>query len=139
MKYLIDTCVLSELIKPQKNEKVSEWILDKKETHLFISVLTIGELNKGITKLPDSKRKDAINSWVNNDLKKRFAGRILEITEEIAALWGEVQGKAEKLGKKMAVIDSLIAATAIKNNLTVVTRNVKDFKNSGCEIINPFE
>lgn len=139
MKYLIDTCVLSELIKPQKNEKVTEWILDKKETHLFISVLTIGELNKGITKLPDSKRKDAINSWVNNDLKKRFAGRILEITEEIAALWGEIQGKAEKRGKKMAVIDSLIAATAIINNLTVVTRNVKDFKNSGCKIINPWE
>lgn len=76
---------------------------------------------------------------MNDDLKKRFAGRIIEITEEIATSWGKVQGKAEKEGKKMPVLDSLIAATAIKNNLTVVTRNIKDIENSGCQSINPWE
>ncbi len=139
MKYLLDTCVISELIKPEKNNKVVKWIKKRKESSLFISVLTIGEIQKGISKLPDSHKKEYLKTWVDNDLKKRFAGRILEITEEIATSWGEIQAKSESEGKKMPVIDSLIAATAIKNNLTVVTRNIKDIENSGCKSINPWE
>jgi len=139
LKYLLDTCVISELIKPEKNNKVVKWIKKRKESSLFISVLTIGEIQKGISKLPDSHKKEYLKTWVDNDLKKRFAGRILEITEEIATSWGEIQAKSESEGKKMPVIDSLIAATAIKNNLTVVTRNIKDIENSGCKSINPWE
>jgi len=139
LKYLLDTCVISELIKPEKDTNVVEWMQNKEENSLFISVLTIGEIHKGIAKLPDSPKKQSIQEWVNDDLKKRFAGRIIEITEEIATSWGKIQGKAEKEGKKMPVLDSLIAATAIKNNLTVVTRNIKDIENSGCQSINPWE
>jgi predicted nucleic acid-binding protein len=139
LKYLLDTCVISELIKPGKNNKIVEWMQSKEENSLFISVLTIGEIHKGISKLPDSRRKESLRTWVDNDLKKRFAGRILEISEKIATIWGEIQAKSEKDGKKMPVIDSLIAAAAIKNNLTVVTRNVKDIENSGCRSINPWE
>lgn len=139
MKYLLDTCVISELIRPKRSEKVVAWIKSRREDHLYISALTIGEIHKGISKLPESKKKKSLQAWVENDLKKRFAGRILEITEETAALWGEIQGKAEKDGKRMPVIDSLIAATAVKNNLTVVSRNVKDMENSGCKIINPWD
>jgi predicted nucleic acid-binding protein len=115
-----------------------KWIKSRKEDSLYISVLTIGEICKGISKLPDSQKKKSLRNWIDNDLKKRFGGRILEITEEIATSWGEIQAKSEKEGKKMPVIDSLIAATAIKNNLTVVTRNVKDIENSGCKSINPW-
>ena len=136
MKYLLDTCVISELIKSGSNEKVAAWIEERKEEDLFISVLTIGEIYKGISKLPDSRKKESIQAWVNDDLRKRFEGRILEITEEIAAKWGEIQGIAEKDGKRMPVIDSLIAATAIKNDLTIVTRNVKDIESSGCKTFN---
>ena len=139
MRYLLDTCVISELIKPGENNKIVEWIQSKDEDSLFISVLTIGEIQKGISKLPDSRRKESLRTWVDNDLKKRFSGRILEISEKIATTWGEIQANSEKDGKKMPVIDSLIAATAIKNNLTVVTRNVKDIENSGCRSINPWE
>jgi predicted nucleic acid-binding protein len=139
LNYLLDTCVISELIKPGENNKIVEWIQSKDEDSLFISVLTIGEIYKGISKLPDSRRKESLRTWVDNDLKKRFAGRILEISEKIATTWGEIQANSEKDGKKMPVIDSLIAATAIKNNLTVVTRNVKDIENSGCRSINPWE
>ena len=139
MNYLLDTCVISELIKPGENNKIVEWIQSKDEDSLFISVLTIGEIQKGISKLPDSRRKESLRTWVDNDLKKRFSGRILEISEKIATTWGEIQANSEKDGKKMPVIDSLIAATAIKNNLTVVTRNVKDIENSGCRSINPWE
>ena len=139
MKYLLDTCVISELIKKEKNNKVVKWIKKRRESSLFISVLTVGEIQKGISKLPDSHKKEYLKTWIDNDLKKRFAGRILEITEEIATSWGEIQAKSESEGKKMPAIDSLIAATAIKNNLTVVTRNEKDIENSGCKSINPWE
>jgi predicted nucleic acid-binding protein len=139
LKYLLDTCVISELIKPEKDSNVVEWMQNKEEDSLFISVLTIGEIHKGISKLPDSIKKQSLQEWVNDDLKKRFTGRILEITEEIATCWGEIQAKSESEGKKMPVLDSLIAATAIKNNLTVATRNVKDIENSGCKSINPWE
>ncbi|MGD2086709.1 MAG: type II toxin-antitoxin system VapC family toxin [Candidatus Aminicenantes bacterium] len=139
MKYLLDTCVISELIKKEKNSKVVKWIKKRKESSLFISVLTVGEIQKGISKLPDSHKKEYLKTWIDNDLKKRFSGRILEITEEIATSWGEIQAKSESEGKKMPAIDSLIAATAIKNNLTVVTRNEKDIENSGCKSINPWE
>ena len=139
MKYLLDTCVISELIKPGKDNKIIEWIQNKAENSLFISVLTLGEIHKGISKLPDSQRKESLRTWVDNDLKRRFASRILEISEEIATTWGEIQAKSEKDGKKMPVIDSLIAATAIKKNLIVVTRKIKDIENSGCKSINPWE
>lgn len=139
MKYLLDTCFISELIKPEIDCNVVEWMQNKEEASFFISVLTIGEIHKGISKLPDSIKKRSLQEWVNVDLKKRFAGRVIEITEGIATSWGEIQGRAEKEGKKMPVLDSLIAATAIKNNLTVVTRNVKDIEHSGCQSINPWE
>lgn len=139
MKYLLDTCVISALIKPHQNEKVVKWIQEKEENDLFLSVLTIGEIHKGIAKLPGSKKKRSLIKWVEEDLKKRFAGKLLDITEEIAIQWGEIQGESEKKGKKMPVIDSLIAAAAIKEDLTVVTRNTKDMENSGCKIINPWE
>jgi len=100
LKYLLDTCVISELIKPEKDTNVVEWMQNKEENSLFISVLTIGEIHKGIAKLPDSPKKQSIQEWVNDDLKKRFAGRIIGITEKIATSWGKIQGKAEKEGKK---------------------------------------
>ncbi|MCU0288901.1 MAG: type II toxin-antitoxin system VapC family toxin [Acidobacteria bacterium] len=139
MKYLLDTCVISELVTPYPNEKVIKWLEERKENDLFLSVLTIGEIHKGIAKLPDSKKKRVLIKWVEDDLKKRFMGRVLEITEAIAIQWGDILGDSEKKGKKMSVIDGLIAASAIEEGLTVVTRNIKDIKNSGARIINPWE
>jgi predicted nucleic acid-binding protein len=100
LKYLLDTCVISELIKTEKNNKVVKWIKKRKESSLFISVLTVGEIQKGISKLPDSHKKEYLKTWIDDDLKKRFAGRIIEITEEIATSWGEIQAKSESEGKK---------------------------------------
>jgi predicted nucleic acid-binding protein len=139
LKYLLDTCVISELVTPYPNEKVIKWLEERKENDLFLSVLTIGEIHKGIAKLPDSKKKRVLIKWVEDDLKKRFMGRVLEITEAIAIQWGDILGDSEKKGKKMSVIDGLIAASAIEEGLTVVTRNIKDIKNSGARIINPWE
>ena len=136
MSYLIDTCVISELVKKKPNKKVVEWVKNSNENSLFISVLTIGEIQKGITKLPDSKRKEALKHWLDNDLQQRFHHRVLKITLEISILWGTIQGNSEKIGKVITPIDGLIAASGIVNRLTVVTRNVKDMEDCGVDLLN---
>lgn len=139
MKYLLDTCVISELKKLKPNSNVVKWINSQKEENLFLSVFTIAEIQKGISKLPDSDKKEKLQLWLDNDLQQRFFGRILEINIEVASCWGIIQGKAELNGKKMSVIDGLIAATGIINNCIVATRNVTDMVESGCIIFNPWE
>ncbi len=136
MKYLLDTCVISELIKPKPYQPVMDWILQTDEKSLYISVLTIGEVYKGIAKLSDSVKKDKLLQWVEEDLTYRFENRILDITPEVAKVWGIFQGHSEKQGMKMPVIDSLIAISALVNDFTVVTRNESDMKKSGATILN---
>jgi len=139
MKYLIDTCIISELIKARPSKKVVEWVSSKSEENFYLSVLTIGEIQKGISKLADSKKKENLQSWITIDLKDRFTGRILDIDSGVAQKWGEIQGSAEKQGLMMPAIDALIAATAVCHGLTVVTRNIQDMQNSGARLYNPWQ
>ena len=139
MKYLLDTCILSELVKPQPQQTVIDWIKHSKESTLFISVLTLGEIQKGISKLADSRRKVALQTWLDEDLPIRFAERILDVTPQIARSWGILQGHLELQGKRMPVMDGLIATTAIVHQLVLVTRNVADMQRSGVSIFNPWE
>ncbi len=138
MSYLLDTCVLSELIKPKPNIDVVKWISDIDERYLYISVLTIGEIHKGIEKLPESKKKNSLQKWVNFDLKERFNNKILNIDIHIATTWGKVQAQSELVGQILPTIDGLIACTGLAHDLTIVTRNTKDMKASGASIINPW-
>jgi len=139
MNYLLDTCVLSELIKPEPSLNVIGWISDIDERCLYISVLTIGEIHKGIEKLPESKKKDNLHKWVNFDLNERFNNKILNIDIHIATTWGKVQAQSELIGQALPTIDGLIACTGIAHDLTVVTRNTKDMKSSGVSLINPWD
>jgi len=139
MNYLLDTCVISELIKKQPSPNVVEWIADIDEANLFISVLTIGEIHKGIEKLPTSKKKDKLHKWVNIDLKERFNNKIIDIDLHTATTWGKVQAKSEVLGQALPAIDGLIASTGIAHDLIVVTRNIKDMEVSGVSLLNPWE
>lgn len=139
MKYLLDTCIISEIIRPKPSPKVMKWIRDHDENNFYLSVLTIGELHKGIEKLPDPTRKEELHNWVENDLKERFQNRIIHINIEVAMTWGKVLGKAERNGKPMTAIDSLIAASAIAHNMTVVTRNIPDMRASGAALFNPWK
>jgi predicted nucleic acid-binding protein len=139
MKYLLDTCVISEIIRPKPSTKVTKWVKQEDESNFFISILTIGELHKGIEKLDESRRKEELHNWVDNDLKERFWTRIIDIDLQTAMTWGKIQGMAERIGKPMPAIDSLIAATGIAHHLTVVTRNISDLKASGVALINPWE
>ena len=111
MNYLLDTSAVSELVKPAPDAGVTEWLAQSDEATLFLSVLTIGELQKGIAKLADGKRRTRLQSWVRRDLVDRFAGRLLPVDSQVAALWGALVGDSERKGVPLPVMDSLIAAT----------------------------
>lgn len=139
MSYLVDTNCISELAKSEPDKNVVQWFEDRNELDLYLSVITIGELRKGIEKLPSSKRKRRLNHWVNEDLLHRFKNRVLDITLTEINQWGKILAKAENMGKPLPAIDALIAATAIAYDFSVVTRNTKDMKESGVELINPWK
>jgi tRNA(fMet)-specific endonuclease VapC len=139
MNYLLDTNVISELISKRSNKKVVEWLDRLDSNTIYLSVITIGEIRKGIEKLPPSKRKERIKEWLEGDLLLRFQGRILEITTEVMLIWGELTGRLDKEGRPITAIDSLIAAIALQGNYRLVTRNEHDFQYTGVTIINPWK
>jgi toxin FitB len=135
MNYLSDTCALSEFLKKTPDEKVIEWFENQIEDSLFISVLTIGEINKGISRLPPSKRKTELETWLESILF-RYDKRILPISLNIANRWGNLLGELEPKGRVLPIIDSLIAATALEHDLTIITRNESDFADTGAKVLN---
>ena len=138
MKYLLDTCVISEVIKPRADKNVIAWMQKQDEESLYLSVLTFAEIEKGIEKSPDAARKRKLQLWVEEDLKVRFQGRIIPINMDVAVKWGIIQGAAELQGKPMPAIDGLIAVSGLVHNCIVVTRNVSDMQQSGVELFNPW-
>jgi tRNA(fMet)-specific endonuclease VapC len=139
MNYLLDTCAISELVAKQPNQKVVEWIDSIEEARLYLSVITIGEIRKGIEKLPDSRRRTVLEEWLNDQLLVRFTGRIVPIDIGVMLRWGQLTGALEVMGKTMPAIDSLIAAIALYGNFSLVTRNEDDFKYAGIPIVNPWK
>jgi predicted nucleic acid-binding protein len=139
MNFLLDTCVVSELTRPKPHRRVAEWIRSESEIRLYLSVLTIGELRKGIERLPDSHKRKQIEAWLNKELRNRFAGRILPVDDEVAERWGLECAKAEQAGTSLPVSDGLLAATGLVRGLTVVTRNTKDMRQTGVNLLNPWE
>ena len=137
MNYLLDTCVISELVKQIPDTNVVEWLNNTPAERLYLSVITIGEIRKGLTKLQDSKRKDILTNWLNT-LLEDYQNRIYPVTLTVAENWGIILGNAEKKGKPMASIDSLIAAIAYTHNLIIVTTNESDFEPSNLPIQNPW-
>jgi predicted nucleic acid-binding protein len=136
VSYLVDTNVLSELAKPKPEPLVVAWLRDH-EPDLYLSTITVGELRRGIESLPAGKRKTALQSWFTG-LCKRMEGRILSFNTSTAHIWGQKMAAWDKKGTPVPSLDSQIAATAYRHNLTVVTRNVADFKNTGVKLFNPF-
>ncbi|HKL81848.1 MAG TPA: type II toxin-antitoxin system VapC family toxin [Desulfobacter sp.] len=138
MNYLLDTCVMSELVKATPDENVINWINNTPDERLFLSVITIGEIRKGLTKLPDSKKKYQLTNWLNT-LLENYEARIYPVDLAVAESWGTIQGKAENNGTPVASVDSLIAAVAQTHNLIIVTRNEKDFAATNVTIVNPWK
>ncbi len=136
MAYLIDTNVLSELRRPQPDASVVAWVAARPPATLFISVLTLAELKKGIARLPPSARKTALADWLDVELPAYFLGRILAVDVPVALRWGELVAAA---GRPLPAIDAMLAATASVHGLSLVTRNVRDFEGLGVVVIDPWE
>lgn len=139
MNYLLDTCVLSEFTRRQPDQRVVDWVDSIDEEKLFISVITIGEIQRGIERLPDSHRKTELLVWMNTGLLTRFAGRMVVLDAPTMFVWGSLVARLESIGLPVGVMDSLILASALQNNLIVATRNVADFLPGGVQVINPWE
>jgi toxin FitB len=137
--YLLDTDVLSELMKPNPNVQVVNWIEATDEDLLFLSVLTLGEIRKGIMELRAGSRLARLESWLETDLRARFAGRILPVDEAVADRWGTLAAVGEAAGRPVPVIDGLLAAAALHHNLTLVTRNTTDVAGTGVLVLNPWD
>ena len=138
MNYLLDTNVLSELVKPQPNQQIVDWVDSLDPATIFISVITLGEIRKGIEKTPSPQRKALLTTWLQTDLLLRFDGKIATITPAVALLWGELVGKLEQAGHPLPALDSLIAAIALAGDYTIATRNEDDFVHTGASVINPW-
>ncbi len=138
--FLLDTNVISEYPRAWPPDvRVKRWVDTQNEDTLYLSVLTFGEIRKGVTLLPASKKRDQLERWLESDLSARFANRLSPINGAIAEIWGAMAGQAHLKGITLAIIDGLMAATAKHHDLTVVTRNVKDFSIWGVPITNPWQ
>src|SRR5258708_35744052 len=136
--FLLDTNCISELVRPKPEPRVMEWMEAADESLLYLSVLTLGEIRKGVAGLVQGKRRTHLETWLEVDLLARFAGRIAPIDAAIADRWGLIAAETERRGKALSVIDGLVAATALHHNLTVVSRNASDFANTQVQVLNPW-
>jgi toxin FitB len=136
--FLLDTNVISELRKPRPNDGVVRWIENVDEHLLFLSVVTIGELRTGIDMVAQPKKRGDLEAWLVSAVTRRFAGRILPFDLEVAEQWGVIEARARLGAGKLPVVDALIAATAIRHGLTIVSHNVRDFSRTGGAVLSPW-
>ena len=136
--FLLDTNIISELIKPNPEPNVKEWIENIDESLLYLSVLTLGEIRRGIATLPQSRRRATLEAWLEKELRARFEERVLDVDEEVADRWGLLTAAARNNGIGLPVIDGLLAATALEHNLTLVTRDIGEIPLLGVAVFNPW-
>jgi toxin FitB len=137
--FLLDTNCISESVRAKPDPRVLQWLAAADESVLYLSVLTLGEIRKGVASLPQSRRRTLLETWLEVDLKLRFAGRILSIDVSIADRWGLLAATAKRKGAPLSAIDGLLAATALHHNLTLVSRNEDDFAATPVPILNPWK
>ena len=136
--YLVDTNILSELTKPTPSPRVEAFLRQSKD-RVFVSVFSIGEIRKGIASLPASNRRVILENWLNNEIIPWLGERVLPVTLAIAERWGDLSAELRTKGRPRPVVDAVLAATAFKHDLVLVTRNVRDYEDSGITILNPWE
>lgn len=138
MRLLLDTNVLSEVTKPRPHEGVLKWLHGLDEDRTFISIMSIARIRRGIALMDGGRKRDALDEWLAHDLPQRFESRILPVEGPVALAWGDLMALAKRNGRGLASMDGLIAATAVAHQLTLATRNTKDFEGFGIDIIDPW-
>ena len=137
--YMLDTNVISELMKPQPDRHVVAWVDARDNESLFLAAITIGELMRGVAKLPSGARRTATEAIINDALIPQFASRILPVTHQVMVTWATLTITCERAGRTLPAIDRMIAATALHHRLTLVTRNTRDLRDTGVPLIDPWE
>ncbi|MGH3679263.1 MAG: type II toxin-antitoxin system VapC family toxin [Natronosporangium sp.] len=138
MTYLLDTTAVSEWVKPRPDPGIARWLDEVDEDRTFLSVITVGELRRGVERLAAGRRRNDRTRWLDHRLPERFEGRLLPVGTEVADVWGRLTARLEGRGRKVGAMDTLIAATAEHHRLRVVTRNVTDFEPTGVVVVNPW-
>lgn len=138
MRLLLDTNVLSEVTRPAPDSRVLNWLDGLDEDRTFISVVSIAEIRRGVALMDEGRKREALAEWLAQDLPQRFAHRVLPVDEPVALAWGDLMGLAKRRGRGLSSMDGLIAATAIGHELTLATRNTKDFEGFGIELLDPW-
>ena len=139
MKYLVDTCVISELVAPRPSAAVVTWLDRQDAEAIYLSVITVGEIRKGIEKLAESRRKTTLRTWLNEELLVRFKDHLLPIDVDVMLTWGQLAARLDAAGHPMPAIDTLVAAFALTGDLALVTRNEADFRHAGVRLLNPWK
>ncbi len=137
--YLLDTCVVSELAKSRPSTMVATWYESQPTTSLFLSAITVGELHRGVVVIEAAARRNDMRSWLMVDVVQEFSDNILPVDTEVALRWGMMMHETLRAGRPVPYLDSLIAATALRHRLAVVTRNEDDFKACGAKVLNPWK
>jgi len=137
--YLLDTNCVSEAVRLRPEPRVMSWLETVDEAFLYLSVLTLGEIRKGVAGLPQSRRRTSLENWLNVELHARFSARILPVDLAIADRWGLLTATAQNKGRALSTIDGLLAATAIHHSLTIVSRNDGDFVGLQVQVFNPWK
>jgi predicted nucleic acid-binding protein len=137
--FLLDTNCISEAVRVHPEPKVMAWIEAADESMLYLSVLTLGEIRKGVAALTPSRRRTKLETWLEVELRVRFSERILSVDQEVADRWGSLAAGSKAKGKPLSTIDGLLAATALHHNLTIVSRNTGDFSSVPVDLVNPWE
>ena len=138
MRFLLDTNVISESAKPLPSRNVLDWLATADENQLFLSVVSFAEIRHGIERLDRGRRRTALDLWLKEQLPARFSGRVLPVDLETADLCGHIIARARTAGRPIGAMDSLLSATAEQHQLTLVTRNIKDFEVTGVPLFNPW-
>ncbi len=139
MSLLLDTNVVSEWVASTPNPSLVGWLGGVDEDTTFLSVITLGEIRRGVDRLQGGRRRTRLEDWLTGELPERFEGRILSVDRDVADAWGALLARTASDGVPMSVADALLAATALVHGLTLATRNVKDFAHAGVALVNPWE
>jgi hypothetical protein len=138
VSFLLDTNVVSESTRPQPELRVLEWFAAQPDEALFLSVLTLGELRRGILLLEEGRKRRALLRWLEQEIEPSFGSRVVAVDAAVMQAWAELQARAARIGRAVPVMDGLFAASALAHDLTLVTRNVADFAATGVKLLNPW-
>ena len=139
MSFLLDTNVVSEWVRPQPDRNVISWLAEVDEDRVFISVISFAEIRRGVETLAAGRRHERLATWLAEELSVRFEERILDIDRQVADTWGVLMARGQKIGMTLGSMDAFVAATAEAHGLTLVTRNVKDFRRLGISVLDPWQ